>query len=71
MIGISDITNLREIIVSELSKMAKLFNSPTNQIINYDETITPKEIIIEDKSTLEQVELIQELEPEENLWSLK
>ncbi|MCY0968147.1 helix-turn-helix domain-containing protein [Chryseobacterium wangxinyae] len=56
---------LRELTVSELSKMAKLFNLTTDQIINYDENIIPKEIVIEDKSTLEQMELIQQLDEED------
>ncbi len=45
--------------------MAKLFNLTTDQIINYDENIIPKEIVIEDKSTLEQMELIQQLDEED------
>ncbi|THV62056.1 transcriptional regulator [Chryseobacterium candidae] len=44
---------------------AKLFNLTTDQIINYNENIIPKEIIIEDKSTLEQMELIQQLDEED------
>jgi len=56
---------LRELTVSELSKMAKLFNLTTDQIINYNENIIPKEIVIEDKSTLEQMELIQQLDEED------
>lgn len=56
---------LREVTVSELNKMAKLFNLTTDQIINYDENLKPKEIIIEDKSTLEQMELIQQLDDED------
>ena len=45
--------------------MAKLFNLTTDQIINYNENIIPKEIVIEDKSTLEQMELIQQLDEED------
>lgn len=44
---------------------SKLFNLTTDQIINYNENIIPKEIIIEDKSTLEQMELIQQLDGED------
>jgi transcriptional regulator with XRE-family HTH domain len=56
---------LRDVTVSELNKMAKLFNLTTDQIINYDDNIQPKEIVIEDKSTLEQMELIQQLDEED------
>ena len=56
---------LRDITVSELNKMAKLFNLSVDQIINYDENVKPKEIVIEDKSTLEQMELIQQLDEED------
>jgi folylpolyglutamate synthase/dihydropteroate synthase len=45
--------------------MAKLFNLTTDQIINYNENIIPTEIVIEDKSTLEQMELIQQLDEED------
>lgn len=51
--------DLIELTVPELNKMAKFVNLTTDQIINYDENVKPKEIIIEDKSTLEQMELIQ------------
>ena len=56
---------MRDITVSELNKMAKLFNLSVDQIINYDENVKPKEIVIEDKSTLEQMELIQQLDEED------
>ncbi|KFF15514.1 helix-turn-helix domain-containing protein [Chryseobacterium sp. JM1] len=56
---------LREVTVTELTKMAKLFNLSVDQIINYDENVKPKEIVIEDKSTLEQMELIQQLDEED------
>ncbi len=62
---------LRELTVSELSKMAKLFNLTTDLIINYDENIIPKEIIIEDKLTLEQMELIQQLYEEDKSMVFK
>ncbi|WP_228442043.1 XRE family transcriptional regulator [Chryseobacterium nematophagum] len=45
--------------------MVKLFNLTTDQIINYNENIIPKEIVIEDKSTLEQMGLIQQLDEED------
>lgn len=58
-------SGLREVIVAELNKMAKLFNLTTDQIINYDENIQPKEVVIEDKSTIEQMQLIQQLDDED------
>ena len=56
---------LREVTVAELNKMAHLFNLTTDQIINYNENFIPKEIVIEDKSTLEQMELIQQLDEDD------
>lgn len=43
----------------------------TDQIINYDENVKPKEIVIEDKSTLEQMELIQQLDDEDKTTVFK
>lgn len=54
----------RSISVEELQKMSQLFNMTTDQIINYDGAI-PKEITIEDKSTVEQMRLIQQLDEED------
>ena len=56
---------LRDVTVSELNKMAKLFNLTVDEIINYDENIIPKEVVIEDKTTVEQMRLIQQLEEED------
>ncbi|NIF05288.1 transcriptional regulator [Chryseobacterium sp. Tr-659] len=44
--------------------LSKLFNQAADQILNY-ENIIPKEIVIEDKLTLEQMELIQQLDKED------
>nr|WP_232789194.1 hypothetical protein [Sphingobacterium sp. UDSM-2020] len=44
--------------------MAQLFNLTTDQIINYDGKM-PKEVIIEDKTAVEQMRLIQQLEEED------
>lgn len=62
---------LREITVAELQKLTKLFNLTTDQILNYDENNIPKEVIIEDKTTIEQMQLIQELEEEDKLIIFK
>ncbi len=56
---------LREVTVTELDKMSRLFNLSVDEIINYDENIIPKEITIEDKTTIEQMNLIQQLEEED------
>jgi transcriptional regulator with XRE-family HTH domain len=54
----------RALTVDELQKMAQLFNMSTDQIINYDGKM-PKEVIIEDKTAVEQMRLIQQLEEED------
>jgi transcriptional regulator with XRE-family HTH domain len=54
----------RALTVEELQKMAGLFNMTTDQILNYDGKI-PKEVVIEDKSTAEQMRLIQQLDEED------
>lgn len=54
----------RALTVEELQKMAGLFNMSTDQILNYDGKI-PKEVVIEDKSTAEQMRLIQQLDEED------
>ena len=55
---------LRAVSVDELQKMAQLFNLTTDQIINHDGKI-PKEVIIEDKTAVEQMRLIQELDEDD------
>lgn len=54
----------RSLTIDELQKMSELFNMTTDQILNYDGKI-PKEIVIEDKSTVEQMNLIQQLDEED------
>ncbi|MDL2297208.1 hypothetical protein LJC68_07735 [Bacteroidales bacterium OttesenSCG-928-B11] len=44
--------------------MAQLFNLTTDQIIYYDGKI-PQEVTMEDKDTMEQLRLIQQLEDED------
>jgi hypothetical protein len=44
--------------------MAQLFNMSTDQIINYDGK-TPKEVVIEDKTTIEQMMLIEQLDEDD------
>lgn len=54
----------RALTVEELYKMAQLFNMTTDQIINYDGKI-PKEVVIEDKTAVEQMRLLQQLDDED------
>ena len=44
--------------------MVQLFNLTTDQIINYDGKM-PKEVVIEDKTAVEQMRLIQLLDEED------
>jgi len=55
---------LRALTIYELQKMAHLFNLTTDQVINYDGKI-PKEIILEDKTAVEQMRLIQQLDDDD------
>jgi len=54
----------RSITVEELQKMAQLFNMTTDQIINFDGAI-PEEVTMEDKSAVEQMRLIQQLDEDD------
>jgi transcriptional regulator with XRE-family HTH domain len=54
----------RSLTVDELQKMAQLFNLSTDQIINYDGKM-PREVVIEDKTAVEQMRLIQQLDEED------
>jgi transcriptional regulator with XRE-family HTH domain len=56
---------LRALTVDELQKMSQLFNLTTDQIINYEGNKVPTEVIIEDKTAVEQIRLIQQLEDED------
>lgn len=55
---------LRAVTVEELQKMARLFDMTTDQIINFDGNM-PKEVVLEDKSAIEQMRLIQQLDDED------
>ncbi len=50
--------------MEELQKGAQLFNMTTDQIINYDGKM-PKEVVIEDKTSVEQMRLIQQLDEDD------
>lgn len=63
--------DMREVKVSELKTLSNLFNMSVDDIINYDENTTPKEIILEDKSENEQIKLINQLDEEDKSTILK
>ena len=50
--------------MDELQKMAQLLNMTTDQLINYDGKM-PKEVVSEDKTAVEQMRLIQQLDEED------
>ena len=54
----------REVTVKELQKMAKLFNTTIDNIVNFEGNI-PKEITITDKTAVEQMNLISQLDEED------
>lgn len=64
-------SDVREIKVSELKILSNLFNMSIDDIINYNENNTPKEVILEDKSDLEQFNLIKQLDEEDKSTILK
>lgn len=55
---------LRALKAEELYKMAQLFNLTTDQIVNHDGQL-PKEVAVEDKTAVEQMRLIQQLDDED------
>ena len=63
--------DMREVKVSELKTLSNLFNMSVDDIINYDENISPKEVILEDKSENEQIKLINQLDEEDKSTILK
>ncbi|MEM9299261.1 MAG: helix-turn-helix transcriptional regulator [Bacteroidota bacterium] len=54
----------REPSVEALGKISKLFDMTVDQVINYEGDI-PQEVTIEDKSVLEKMKLIEQLEEED------
>jgi transcriptional regulator with XRE-family HTH domain len=57
-------TGDRDLSIDAISKIAKYFNMTIDQLVNFEGDI-PQEVTIEDKALIEQVKLIQELEPDE------
>lgn len=56
---------MRELTVAELQKLIKLLHLTADEILNYDENIAPKEVTIEDKSAVEQMNLIAQLDEDD------
>ena len=54
----------RELTIKELEKVSELFNLTIDQIVKFEGKI-PKELTIEDKTTVEQMRLIQQLEEDD------
>ncbi|MEM1406303.1 MAG: helix-turn-helix transcriptional regulator [Bacteroidota bacterium] len=55
---------IREITVKELQKLSKLFDMSIDQIVNFDGDI-PEEVTLQDKSNMEQLNLINQLDEED------
>ena len=55
---------LRSVTIDELHKMSQLFNMTIDQIINFEGNY-PKEVTIEDKTTIEQMQLLQQLDDDD------
>ena len=60
----------RDLSIDAINKVAKFFGMSIDELVNFDGKI-PNEITVEDKSLLEQVKLIAELEPEEKKMVFK
>jgi transcriptional regulator with XRE-family HTH domain len=56
--------NQRDISVVALNKIAEYFGMTIDQIVNFEGDV-PKEIVVKDKSFIEKVKLIEELEEKE------
>lgn len=54
----------RSLTIEELQKMAQLFNMTTDQILNYEGKM-PKDVFVEDKTAVEQINLISQLDEED------
>jgi transcriptional regulator with XRE-family HTH domain len=60
----------RELSVDAVNKIAKYFGMTMDELVNFDGAM-PNDITVEDKSLMEQVKLIAELEPEEKSMVFK
>jgi transcriptional regulator with XRE-family HTH domain len=57
-------TGDRDLSIEAINKIAKYFNITIDQLVNFDGDI-PNEVTIEDKNTIEQMQLIQQLDEED------
>jgi transcriptional regulator with XRE-family HTH domain len=60
----------RELSVDAVNKIAKYFGMTMDELVNFNGAM-PNDITVEDKSLMEQVKLIAELEPEEKSMVFK
>ena len=60
----------REISVSALDKIARFFNISIDELVHLDGDL-PQEVEIEDKTTMEQLKLMQDLDEEERSMIFK
>ena len=60
----------RDLSIDSINIIARFFTMTIDQLVNFDGAM-PEEVTIEDKSLLEQVKLIQELEPDEKSMVFK
>jgi len=60
----------RELSVTALNKVARYFNITLDELVNM-ESIIPQEVTVEDKTTVEQIKLIQELDPDDKSMIFK
>jgi transcriptional regulator with XRE-family HTH domain len=56
--------DLREVKVAELQKLSGLFDMTIDQLVNFEGDM-PEEITVEDKSAVEQIKLIGQLDDED------
>jgi transcriptional regulator with XRE-family HTH domain len=60
----------RDLSLEAINKVAKYFGMTVDQLINFDGHL-PDEVTVADKTLMEQVKLIQELDPEEKSMVFK
>ena len=56
---------VREASVEEVVRFAKLFGMSLDEVVYFDEHTTPKEVHIEQRPGFEQMELIEQLDPQD------
>lgn len=55
----------RELSIAALSKIAHYFGLTLDQLVNMDSSGLPKELLIEDKTAIEQMRMIQQLDEDD------